>query len=824
MRAVRLMGWLFDRRVLWHEEAIFIFLREALRAPTVPVDLLLGFVEGVLPAFARSSDEALVTGILKQVHLRSGRPGTVQAARGILAAMSRYALPTTRVGWRRCLGHALEQVGIRPEEAGLALESLEDDADETSTEALSLKDGTSLTRGEVRRRATSAGEVRALMEEEADDSLFGWGGLLGKSALPLSRSDVLGLADAVQGKRRGSQALACLSGRLGELGDDRGAWELAERALERSEPQGWSRNWDGGSRLSAVRALTAVDPALARTIAYRTFAADVRSGRIFFSLLVHDLKRLLAVFEDKVPVQAVWAEVEEHVHALFDGVDLPEGGPSGLDEPPESDWGDQVLVELLHDHLTHPCLAVAQATQRCVGRLLLQGNASAQALAGRMLREGEECQQPILQVLDAVSLRGLDSVLSLRDPILGLVDSPNFLVAQTARCIAGRQGWDCPPVAVAERILPLTYALTLETTGLELAKLVGNDRSSGPQEVDLWLDRITRVTGLPEQNLCYRINELMRGLGAEGGLCETEEGRLGETLKATGPKLQYRTRRTMRLRQAIQHLGAELVQAGGVGDARIDRLARALRCHDPALVLTEPGQRPGAVVRLSREDEYRQLWGEWVDDPEAAFESLPNVLPDGRIVLAEETLLRWLEWGLPTELRQSAVSGPRSGPTVLGEAEVPFELVDNRLVSEYAELGTEGNPPPLVLQNDPFIRDSPGRSWLALNPTVGRELGWSVATTGLFRWLDEHEEIMVESVWWVDGPLSRAPPQQTEVGEGWLVLASARGAELMRERYGPLSRLTRVNRMYTEDGEERWRSANRTHVVDTSGPIRSGST
>ena len=55
-----------------------------------------------------------------------------------------------------------------------------------------------------------------------------------------------------------------------------------------------------------------------------------------------------------------------------------------------------------------------------------------------------------------------------------------------------------------------------------------------------------------------------------------------------------------------------------------------------------------------------------------------------------------------------------------------------------------------------------------------RQGGWKISSPGHFRWIDDKDKIMVESVWWVDGLVDESPPHfEDEVGEGWLVVASA---------------------------------------------------
>lgn len=108
-----------------------------------------------------------------------------------------------------------------------------------------------------------------------------------------------------------------------------------------------------------------------------------------------------------------------------------------------------------------------------------------------------------------------------------------------------------------------------------------------------------------------------------------------------------------------------------------------------------------------------------------------------------------------------------------------------------------------------------GRRFLALNPTVGRRLGWSLSSNGLFRWEGTTGEIMVESLWWRDGWIvHKAPLPEAEVGEGWLVRASREGWRKLREVYPVLIAHLLVRRRADQQPE---RQVSDRKLVDTSG-------
>ena len=78
--------------------------------------------------------------------------------------------------------------------------------------------------------------------------------------------------------------------------------------------------------------------------------------------------------------------------------------------------------------------------------------------------------------------------------------------------------------------------------------------------------------------------------------------------------------------------------------------------------------------------------------------------------------------------------------------------------------------------------DFGGTKWLAFNPDIGISLGWSISPNGLFQWVDKSGEIMVESIFWKDGPIDRKLPKPDNVcSDGWLVVATQSAVNAIRK-------------------------------------------
>jgi len=296
----------------------------------------------------------------------------------------------------------------------------------------------------------------------------------------------------------------------------------------------------------------------------------------------------------------------------------------------------------------------------------------------------------------------------------------------------------------------------------------------------------------------------MRELAPENSWSPEGEKSLGRELKSASLRLPFAKPRAAVARRALFHVVGELADAGRLDAAKLQRLERELRFYDPSMLLLDPTIRPVDVPAIAGRGEFGGKEEGWLDAVSSAAPSACRKMADGRIVLAEETKLKHLDWETATEVRLSSLTSAllRGRPS----ADRLFGSAFNMRVSEYSNL--EPLEDSLVVRHDVYFYESPGEHWLALNPVVGRRCTWKLADSGLFWWADGNGETMVESIWWVDGLIDQSPPHfGNEVGEGWLVVASPEAVSAIEARYGPMKRRVKISRSYRDEGQPHARSA-----------------
>ena len=327
---------------------------------------------------------------------------------------------------------------------------------------------------------------------------------------------------------------------------------------------------------------------------------------------------------------------------------------------------------------------------------------------------------------------------------------------------------------------------------------------------DLQLGIVAEEARIPKENACYRAAQFMNQQATDVLFTSQYEREMRNNLSEVGLRFPNRRPRATLARRAMSKVIAELVDAGRLHDNNLRRLETILRFYDPFMLLVEPAPRPEYVPLVSTDERGDSRNKAWVERVEEALNLSVRKTFGDRVVLAEETTLKKLDWGGPTEERVSAVLPLSEVSRSENDRDVPFHEVVNELYTEYSDIALSSAAGQLVVRHSEYGYESPGEHWLALNPSVGRQLGWTPTDTGLFGWADSEGKTVVESVWWTDGLSSRTYPLgDYTVGDGWLVLATEEALTLISEAYGALARILVTKRSWTNEAREELSASSR---------------
>lgn len=816
-KAITLFYWFFENKVICYEDSIVVLLQESLNSDNPPTELVFYFVTDLLIPIATTAYENLIINLINVTARSHGNLKAIEIAQDLNSKVNIYALPSTRPKWCRGIAKALITLGIELESADLTLKYLQaDERNDYSSDLLKMKDGMLLVKEQVMTMVSSVSDLLDLLNRESEDSYFRWDCIVEKLTHNLDSRDVYLLVDAFENKHQSVHVFKILSRRLYAVGDAQGAWKLGEKALNISDSFGWRTQYDGGTRIAAFEALVNADPTRARHLAYKTLIQDLVDYQ-YSQNIIFGLQDILPLITDKILIKEIWDEIESYVHILFESLKL-NSKSLHLDGEYDQDTPLRVLSNFIVFHINHNINVISQSSKRVCGKLLLKDNTDIQEAISEYLEKNESYQEHILQLFDAVAIKEVNSISSFKSKIIGLSKSPNYEIRRISQSLCKTLGFHIMPTTIFTPLPPI-YQLDLSSVDILTSKLKREDLTNEPllypesifrmvSPFEMEIVYIAHATFLPEKNVLYRAAQLIHKFANEDYWSKMEEQNLRDIYKSAGLQVIYKRPRALIVRQSVFHIISELINTGWALDSvKLSEIEKLMCSYDPYMILSEPLSRPYSVTPIfgleSRNTS--EILEKWCDQTGDDLLAIDHEAGDNKVILAENTILIRLEWERPTEIRQIATC--LSGTPILMNKHAGyngiFKSVYNVLVLEYPKLQNEKNDHSIVLRNKPTIYDSPGGEWLALNPKIGNLLGWNLSEEGFFRWVNDKGEIMVESVWWMDGNINEAPPHfDDEIGEGWLVLASKEALNSIKSTIGSLTKKVRLERSFDSDGKD----------------------
>ena len=640
VRATQLFAWLLDKGLITYQSGLKTLLNAMLESsnpPTIAVAELLS--EGLLP-FTSRAEPNLMPLVIRRVRESEGEDRALEEARRLVAKVRLWASPSQRPTWLQELAAGMAQLGLSIQDLGVEpSELMESDQERNvSSNALKLNDGSGeLSRQEVGNRIYSMDDLRELVESEDDGSYFDWNPVASNLVEQTTQeADLLMLADIFRNKRHSSNILACVAVRLNELGFSNQTWRLGEEALANSEEYGW--NWFyGNSRIVAFKALSDVDKTKASPMVFQYLIRDLESTFGIIQSIYSSLNEILELICSPTPVLEVWREIEEHTAVLLRS-ELAGSPPVIFTDAIARDTPQKAIAELVVALLCHPCLAVAQAAQRCLGKLLLQRTPGVSDVLMDCFNRSEEHQERILIVLDAMASMEPRSASVFQAKIEELVNSRNWSVRSMAGSVNKKCGWDIPTTNQGFQPLAPIYQLELPLWRLEipLDQLRTSSNEPVPDSNDPRvtvlpfndeIELIASIANVPEVNLYARVVEIMRDLAPPETWSVQAEKRFESSLLSAGLNLPLVRSRVRVARRAMFHAAAELQDADYITHEATHTLEQRLRTHDSEMIMKDPSCRPPDIAGLSGLG-FRDSVAEWVEDAKEALRACLQSLQD----------------------------------------------------------------------------------------------------------------------------------------------------------------------------------------------------
>lgn len=632
---------------------------------------------------------------------------------------------------------------------------------------------------EVKQQVISISDLLSLMESEKNYSSFDWLSVLSEKLTILSVENTFDLLHRFKGNHRFYESSYILLKHLVSLGESQKAWDWAlERFLE-SESKGWIYAIDGGSRYYPAKALLEIDRQKAQKIILESLPKDLSKERWLSHHMALSLDNIIEMLSNDLETDTVniWPEVEEYLRHLFmnydeDNIFLKYS--SSLEDVGKPDYYN-ALLELFAKHLVHPVDALrACAIQFFISLINQEENhktATLDVLLG-CIDTDDQYKESILIIFDALITSGSVIPKEVSDKLVLIAESMNYSLRLHAKEALSKINDLTYEATLAKKGMPDLYLLEFPSHVNNYGHLIGGERFVNYlQPFRHVVNAIVKILRISQENFVVHLERKFKELVNERQIGYDTEEKLRSILASTGLKLTFRRPSYYLAWITIVSCVSDLVDSGTYDKKTITEINKLFYYYDPHLYVLNPVKRPVYIDPISTAfDDYKIK--EWVDGAEELDYSKEYIQGDWAI-LAEYSRLSFLKVYQPKEYRQRILSGFNKYESPQEDRPFFFKRSINLLAKDYRN--TSFSLDTLIIQQEPYVYfNSPGKYWLALNPSVAKTFGWLPVEGTIFNWRNEDNTELVESVWWQDASLAQFNSAYTDVqkGEGWVVRAS----------------------------------------------------
>ena len=783
--ALEVRFWLIEQNALEFIPGLEGMIRASLMHDDPKIEIAFKIVQHLIIPFQRSVDSALPKLLTDQILTFCSQNKANEILQQLARTIETKSFPMNRVHWWAGMISGYRNHGLVP---GWLLDKkayAPREKQGTDEYYLVLQSGEKLDEKALENRVQSFDQFLYIAEQVdlGESRFYRWDKLFLKVQHLLDDSNIQRLLEVVNNLGDNVRLNGCVLQRLMELNKQSMAEQLAVRLLESSRPQGWLRRWDGGSRINLFQTLIKIDSERFQPKAFSTFIQDylseTRNPRDYIRYF-DDIREILF---SKLSDLEVWQELEQHIIFLAEFSNSNDFQPPPV--KPNKVNIDSVLVSLLFDIYRIPVPEVRDETHRAISWLINNNHAEDHIARELAVFLNDPHEYPILglAVLEATERCNQSFVKSFEKDLLYLANTADITLRFMIQKLIQNIGGKTQPTAYKE--LPQVYGLHLpkfqSTEHTPLTSEFWSGRSlpdtNDPLELVIIvmgeLKLLSRVSGCPFRNLVARTVQLMGLLEPATNWNNAAESKLRHRLEQLELKIPFRRLRANMTLRAFSCVVGELLDARAIDHRDAVILNKSLILHDSLISNYSPNEKPNFIKQMSYPDHWEEKMA-WVLDAAPSLELISKKTPDGLVVIGQCTKFESLESELPKEIRTSVILHPDMLPKPSDPICHVGSLFPTQSIwraSDYPDLQWLSDAHSLVIYGQTRSVNMGRGKWFALNPMIGKMMGWFLSNNGLFRWVDGSGQIMVESIWWQDGPQGRQPPRFDEICSwGWLVV------------------------------------------------------
>lgn len=679
--------------------------------------------------------------------------------------------------------HCIEK-GINLECIGLnetiKVKNTHSSSDEYSN--LRLKDGTSINKNEVSQGIKNFDDIVDLMEKEDSNSYFKWSQVIDKlsSFLTLEQIDCL-----LQKRSFDSVELTEIAKAVFYFyGDIEFTSKLIYKALDKSKISGWIPHYDGGSKLNPFKLLKEIDES-SGYIAFKDFAEDIEVAS-YGNGILDKLDDVLKIIDSDFSYKKYFPNVKEYTTELLklnykdiiiptlqgnledknfltDVIIFLTGFPSHFDE---------ILIEILTEELEN-CQSIVEDVLN-------------------LLKESKSDLQ-FISLLSMISLINEEFTKKYKDDILLFFNHVRLDIHIIASRILERLGIDYENSYIPfNGSIPFTYIMEFEykpelvLSNEERMKRLDKTGYLRPTSDPLEychlykneIKYISRASGFNMVNIAHRIMQFGENDFVQPdwykGLSEKEIRDIYE--HKFDLKISYRRPQYQKVWKGMMMVLKELLDLGKISYELVYFIANNF---DESTFKLQIEPKPNFISPILKNDDYAPYAEKgWVYkiDEEYLNSNLKFSTSENLFIIAEHTSIEGQGDGYTSEIRQSFIDIHELKENVNNE--LIFNSSKKEQISDYPFIEIQS----LCFYNWSLVAFNKKINWLAFNPVLAEEIGLKLSEDGNFRWIDENDSVVIESIFWKNNDESnRSRNLHSETGHGWYVTITQDGLDRLKD-------------------------------------------
>ena len=665
--------------------------------------------------------------------------------------------------------------------------------------SITLKDGIKIEEEDLVKQSKDPDRLLEIAKTIDEDNFYHWNRLIKPIYHRLNKDKTEELLSVLLENNKHGRDISFLIEQLINLGEIQAAEKHALKALSKSVSNGWTMYYDGGSRLVPYELLAKIDKKY-RGQALVKFIEDYLQGYKPRNI-AHELENFMSVFWENPPYEELWPEIREHIFQLREfsnpAIELTDDFSIDL----KGDLNVALLAtSLLFEPFEMPSLELREDALKAIA-YIYKNVPELQCFIDTKISIylSGAIEKPLLgmAIIRTICAQGnLACLYKFKEKLHTILNNPNMSVRLFATDILKLINEE---VGIRfEKELPLTYEITLpefETKKHGLSSSVLEPGAVLPNTNDPIqlvgiaqeaLELISEITKIPFRNLIERCAQLMKQIVPFEEWDSDAERHLQSTARSLRIETSYRRPRAFISMIALGYVVSELYDANVIDDDLLYMLRPSLLPYDSKIVSIEPIAENLSPSQITlTKDLFREK--EWIEK-KPVLSNHPPILDNDSIVLGFITKAELPSWEKPNELHIGSLT-----PLEINQSEIkqaPEHMIPGKMMSAWWQAEQYPKIPYLkmALEDSLLIRGALKQRtefghvpWLAINPIVPENLGWSVDNEGLFRWLNDKGDIMVESIWWQSGRLRRFPPADGVRASGWMVCANNNAYKSIKE-------------------------------------------